>query len=125
MSPEAHRDSKTQKMYHAWGLNIFEPLRQAVLYGQPTLYHTPLPWPCIINCLISTSLRNCSFIYFAYAVEVKLSASVSPHDIKGLASLRDGLGDHFVRGVVVYTGQDVIPLGDRIFAVPVGMLFAG
>lgn len=58
------------------------------------------------------------------AVEVKLSASVSSHDIKGLASLRDALGDHFVRGVVVYTGQEVIPMGDRIFAVPVGM-FAG
>jgi Predicted ATPase (AAA+ superfamily) len=59
------------------------------------------------------------------AVEVKLSASVSSHDIKGLASLRDALGDHFVRGVVVYTGQEVLPMGDRIFAVPVGMMFAG
>lgn len=48
-----------------------------------------------------------------------------PHDIKGLASLRDALGDHFVRGVVVYTGQEVIPMSDRIFAVPVGMMFAG
>jgi len=56
------------------------------------------------------------------AVEVKLSASVSSHDIKGLASLRDALGDHFVRGVVVYTGQEVVPMGDRIFAVPVGMI---
>ncbi|NLV96007.1 MAG: ATP-binding protein [Desulfovibrionales bacterium] len=59
------------------------------------------------------------------AVEIKLSASVSAHDIKGLASLCDALGDHFVRGVVVYTGQEVIPMGDRIFAVPVGMMFAG
>lgn len=59
------------------------------------------------------------------AVEVKLAASVSSHDIKGLASLRDALGDHFVRGVVVYTGQEVIPMGDRISAVPVGMMFAG
>ena len=57
-------------------------------------------------------------------VEVKLAASVTRHDTKGLASLRDALGDHFVRGVVVYTGQEVIPMGDRIFAVPVGMLFA-
>jgi predicted AAA+ superfamily ATPase len=52
------------------------------------------------------------------AVEVKLAASVAQHDIKGLASLRDALGDQFVRGVVVYTGKDVIPMGDRIFAVP-------
>ena len=59
------------------------------------------------------------------AVEVKLSASVSSHDTKGLASLRDALGKNFIRGVVVYTGQEVIPMGDRIFAVPIGMMFAG
>jgi predicted AAA+ superfamily ATPase len=58
------------------------------------------------------------------AVEVKLSSSVASHDIKGLASLRDALGDHFARGVVVYTGQEVIPMGDRIFAVPMGAIFA-
>lgn len=59
------------------------------------------------------------------AVEVKLAASVSSHDIKGLASLRDALGDHFIRGVIVYTGQEIMPMGDRIFAVPVGTMFAG
>jgi hypothetical protein len=59
------------------------------------------------------------------AVEVKLAASVALHDIKGLASLRNALGDHFVRGVVVYTGQEVIPIGDRIFAIPISMIFAG
>ena len=56
------------------------------------------------------------------AVEVKLAASVASHDIKGLASLRDALGDHFVRGVIMYTGQDIMPLGDRIYAIPVGVM---
>ena len=57
------------------------------------------------------------------AVEVKLGSSIAHHDIKGLASLRGALGDHFVRGVIVYTGQELIPLGDKIFAVPIGMVF--
>lgn len=57
-------------------------------------------------------------------MEVKLSASVASHDIKGQASLGDALGDHFVRGEIVYTGQEVMPMGDRVFAVPVGMIFA-
>jgi predicted AAA+ superfamily ATPase len=56
------------------------------------------------------------------AVEVKLSAGISSHDIKGLASLRDALGDRFVRGVVMYAGQEVAPMGDRVFAAPIGML---
>ena len=56
------------------------------------------------------------------AMEVKLSASVGPQDTKGLVSLRNSLGKHFVRGVVVYTGHEVIPMSDRIFAVPIGTL---
>lgn len=56
------------------------------------------------------------------AVEVKLAASVASHDIKGLASLRDALGDHFVRGVIMYTGQNIMPMGDRIYAVPVEVM---
>ena len=59
------------------------------------------------------------------AVEVKSAAHVGRSDLKGLASLRDALGDHFVRGVVVYAGQEVLPLGDRLFAVPLGMVFSG
>ena len=58
------------------------------------------------------------------AVEVKLAASVAQHDLKGLVSLRDALGEHFIRGVVVYTGQEIIPLGDRIFAIPLWMMFS-
>jgi predicted AAA+ superfamily ATPase len=57
------------------------------------------------------------------AVEVKLAAGVASHDGKGLAALRDALGERFVRGAIVYTGQEVLPVGDRIFAVPVGMMF--
>jgi len=58
------------------------------------------------------------------AVEVKLGASVALNDIKGLAALRDALGDRFVRGVVAYTGQELIPMGDKIFAMPMGMMFS-
>jgi len=58
------------------------------------------------------------------AVEVKLAASIAQHDLKGLASLRDALGEHFIRGVIVYTGQEIIPLGDRMFAVPLWMMFS-
>jgi hypothetical protein len=42
-----------------------------------------------------------------------------------MASLRDALGENFIRGAVVYSGREVIPMGDRIFAVPIGMMFAG
>jgi hypothetical protein len=51
--------------------------------------------------------------------------TVASRDIRGLVSLRNALGDRFVRGVIVYTGQEIIPMGDRLLALPVGTLFAG
>jgi len=45
--------------------------------------------------------------------------------LEGLASLRDALGEHFIRGVIVHAGQEFIPMGDRLFAVPFGMMFTG
>jgi predicted AAA+ superfamily ATPase len=58
------------------------------------------------------------------AVEVKLSASLSPRDGKGLASLKDACGDKFIRGTVIYTGSEAVPIGDRLFALPIGILRA-
>jgi hypothetical protein len=51
-------------------------------------------------------------------VEVKASATVSPKDWKWLAKLRDAREDQFRAGMVVYAGEQTIPLGDRLWAVP-------
>jgi predicted AAA+ superfamily ATPase len=59
------------------------------------------------------------------AVEVKLAASVDSRDIKGLISLRNALGGNFVRGVIVHSGRESVPLSDRIWAVPLEMISAG
>lgn len=58
-------------------------------------------------------------------VEIKLSESLAARDAKGLVQLREALGEKFVRGVIVHTGTEVVPMGERIFAVPIGLLFAG
>lgn len=47
-------------------------------------------------------------------------------NIRNITSkLRDALGDRFVRGAVLHTGTELTPLGDRIFAAPLGMVFSG
>ena len=51
-------------------------------------------------------------------VEIKAAASVTARDFRGLAHLRDKLGDRFKLGVVLYTGQQPLPFGDRLAAVP-------
>ena len=59
------------------------------------------------------------------AVEIKLSESISRNDMKNLANLRDTLGDRFTRGVILYGGGKVIPIGDKLEALPVGVVFEG
>jgi uncharacterized protein len=59
-------------------------------------------------------------------IEVKASASVSSADFRHLARIRDLLdasGGQFVRGVVLYTGDQVLPFGDRMVAMPLAALW--
>jgi predicted AAA+ superfamily ATPase len=56
-------------------------------------------------------------------IESKLTASVRERDFTGLRHLRDKLGDRFAAGVVVHTGPDTLPFGDRLWAVPVSALW--
>lgn len=59
------------------------------------------------------------------AVEVKASATASPRDFKGLRYLRDHLGERFAYGVVLYTGEQTVPVGERLAAVPISALWGG
>lgn len=56
-------------------------------------------------------------------VECKLTASVRASDFNGLRHLRDRLGKRFGAGVVVHTGPDTLPFGDRLWALPISALW--
>lgn len=57
------------------------------------------------------------------AVEVKSGSDMGRRDVRHLETLRDGLGDRFVAGVVLYGGGVSLPLGDRLAAVPMSGLW--
>lgn len=57
-------------------------------------------------------------------VEAKLAASIGAADIRGLRLLRDRLGERFRAGIVVYSGEHTLALGDRLWAVPVSGLWS-
>jgi predicted AAA+ superfamily ATPase len=57
-------------------------------------------------------------------VEVKGSASVSASDTAGLSSLAETAGRRFVRGVVLYCGEQLLPLARDVWAVPISVLWA-
>jgi predicted AAA+ superfamily ATPase len=57
------------------------------------------------------------------ALEIKLSQTITHRNVKSIAGLRDLLGDRFVRGAVIYSGRETLPLGDRLIALPVETVF--
>lgn len=57
------------------------------------------------------------------AIEVKASATPEKRDMRGLEFLRDELGPRFVRGILLYTGEQTLPFGDRTWAMPVDALW--
>jgi hypothetical protein len=56
-------------------------------------------------------------------IEVKSSATVASTDFKGLRALADAAGRRFHRGIVLYTGAEVVPFGQRLHAVPIEALW--
>jgi predicted AAA+ superfamily ATPase len=56
-------------------------------------------------------------------VEVTLSRSLGPSDLRGMESLRQTAGDKFVRGIIFYTGRESLPFGPDCWAIPVDALW--
>jgi uncharacterized protein len=58
-------------------------------------------------------------------IEVKASASVTQSDFSGLRELADATGKDFAKGIVLYTGDQLMPFNDHLWAVPLGVFWAG
>ena len=56
-------------------------------------------------------------------VEVKAAASFGARDWRAMAALRDERGERFRSGVLLYAGERTLPLGDRLWAVPISALW--
>ncbi|MEB4591519.1 ATP-binding protein [Candidatus Thiothrix sp. Deng01] len=54
-------------------------------------------------------------------IEVKASATVDAKDFKGLKHLQETEAAIFQRGIVLYSGREVVPFGEKLFAVPLSM----
>lgn len=57
------------------------------------------------------------------AIEVKASTSFGRKDVAGLRALADDLGSRFHRGVLLYAGETVVPVGEKLWALPVSALW--
>lgn len=58
-------------------------------------------------------------------IEVKASATVDSKDFKGLRHLEETEPAIFQHGIVLYAGREVVPYGDKLWAVPLSLWWAG
>ena len=57
-------------------------------------------------------------------IEVKSTSTINAHDFKGLKALADIAGDRFVRGLVLYLGDQAVPFARNLAALPINALWA-
>jgi len=57
-------------------------------------------------------------------IEVKASATFNRRDFAGLEALAEVAGDRFVRGVLFHLGDQIVPVGPRMVAMPVASLWS-
>jgi len=57
------------------------------------------------------------------AIEVKLNSSLNEKDFKNVTACGNVIGDKFKKGIVFYTGNDLVPFGEKLWAVPVNFLW--
>ncbi len=56
-------------------------------------------------------------------IEVKASATLARKDLRGLDDLAQATGNRFHRGILLYTGSNVIPFGANLHALPISALW--
>lgn len=56
-------------------------------------------------------------------IEVKASATIRPHDLRGLRQLQTAVGSKFVQGLVLHDHDRITPFDTKLHAAPVSLLW--
>ncbi|MBW1879572.1 MAG: DUF4143 domain-containing protein, partial [Deltaproteobacteria bacterium] len=84
---------------------------------RPTAYHFRTHAGIEVDILLEDRLGR------LVAIEIKAASTIGARDLRGLRFLSENLKERFKAGIVLYSGRDVLPLGPRLYAVPLSMLW--
>jgi len=59
----------------------------------------------------------------AIGIEVKLDSTINEKDWANMNTLQETIGDRFLKGIIIYTGNDLVQVSRKIWAVPVQYLW--
>jgi len=82
---------------------------------RPTLWHYRTQNNIEVDFLLESRSGHLT------GIEVKAASTVDARDFKGLRHLQDTEPQAFNRGFVVYAGRDLVPFGDKLWAMPMSM----
>jgi predicted AAA+ superfamily ATPase len=90
-----------------------------------TLSLTPEPWQLLhyrdkdqveVDFILESTDRQ------LVGIEVKAAASVTSADFRGLKKLQKLTGANFTSGILLYDGEQVLSMGERLWAVPLALM---
>ncbi len=83
----------------------------------PKLYHFRTSYGEEVGLVLEK--RNGQLV----GIEIKVSENITSKHLSGLQLLQSQYPEHFHRGVVLYLGDKVIPMGEKIHAMPLSALW--
>lgn len=57
-------------------------------------------------------------------IEVKSGATINSRDFNGLKKINSILGEKLVRGILLYDGEHILPMGNKFIAAPISLLWS-
>ncbi len=84
---------------------------------RPNFFHFRSQTGIEVDFILEDRRRRC------VGIEVKAASTVRQDDFKGLRWLKENLGNRFLRGIVLYNGDEIVAFGDGLFAIPIQYLW--
>ncbi|HFE37476.1 MAG TPA: DUF4143 domain-containing protein [Gammaproteobacteria bacterium] len=99
---------------------MYNELRKQVCWinKQLSFYHYRDKKKVEVDIIIEDAMGDC------FAIEVKASVTLTTKDFAGLERFKSIAGSRFKQGILLYDGDHTTAFGDRLFAVPIGALWA-
>lgn len=98
---------------------VMELVKQATWSSQPVkLYHYRTSDQKEVDLVLESPSGK------VVGIEIKLADVVRKEDLKGLLSLKEYAGEDFHKGIILYTGDQVLPFGEHFTAVPIPALWS-
>lgn len=113
-----HKDTPTTKgaLYESF---VIMELKKQITWSdrKPKMFHFRTQTGQEVDIVLEDRAGN------IVGIEVKSSATIHGHEFKGLRALAETTGKRFQRGIILYAGQESIPFGESLFALPVCALW--